>query len=235
MDQHGHESVMDNLGILVIDCQNDFCEGGSLAVPHAERAIAQINALRRVVPRDKVSLVVTTADYHPPRHVSFAATHGDAVAPFTTIQVPARRSDDAEVQRPAHEQILWPQHCVAGTKGADLHPALELDGAELLFHKGVEEHVDAYSAFFDNTRTLHTGLHDVLSSHKVTRLVCVGIATDVCVYETVKHALELGYQVLVVTECCAAVSEENARAALADMQARGAIVVPDANALVQTI
>ena len=213
---------------MVVDVQNDFCAGGSLAVSGAEDAIEAINALREREKKQRVfNCVVLTADDHPENHVSFAASHGPQQRrPFEKIIVPRSSVvlDGTQVERPEHEQVLWPVHCVQRTHGASFHPSMQLDGSELILRKGSEHVVDANSGFWDNTRIVPTGLHALLREKKVKRLLVVGIATDVCVLATVRDAIDLGYSVTLTDDCCAAVSDEGRRQALDEMRKMGCVV-----------
>lgn len=173
-----------NTAAVIIDVQNDFCAGGALAVPDAESILPVVNDLLRDFRR-----VFLTQDWHPPGHVSFASSHPPH-RPFERIALPAG------------EQVLWPDHCVAGTAGAAFHPRLEVPRGATVVRKGVHVGSDAYSAFFESDRTTPVGLDDRLRAADVTEIVVAGLATDVCVLHTALDARRLGYAVMVVEAGC---------------------------------
>jgi len=170
--------------LVVVDIQTDFCAGGRLAVPDAESILPVVNGLLAVCER-----VVLTQDWHPPGHVSFASSH------------PGRRVGDI-VTLPWGEQLLWPDHCVAGTAGAAFHPDLRLRADALVVRKGIRPDGDAYSAFFENDRATPVGLEAMLQSLGATEIVLAGLATDYCVLHTALDGRRLGYEVTVVASAC---------------------------------
>jgi nicotinamidase-related amidase len=172
-----------NAALVIVDVQNDFCAGGPLAVPDAESILPVVNELSRDFER-----VFLTQDWHPPDHVSFASRHpGHEVFGRITL--------------PSGEQVLWPDHCIAGTSGAAFHPGLEIPATATVVRKGIHAHVDSYSAFFDNDRAA-VGLDPLLRVAGVDALVLVGLATDYCVLHTALDARSLGYDVTVVEAGC---------------------------------
>ena len=171
--------------LLAIDVQNDFCPGGSLSVPEGDRVVPVINRIAARFER-----VVATQDWHPPGHVSFASSHPGA-QPFQTVELP-------DGQR----QALWPEHCLAGSRGAELHPGLDVSRVQLILRKGTRVRLDSYSAFFENDRRTPTGLAFYLRGLGVGELYLCGLATDVCVYYTAKDALTLGFAVCLVQDAC---------------------------------
>jgi nicotinamidase/pyrazinamidase len=170
--------------LLVVDVQNDFCPGGSLAVRDGDRVVPVINALAGSFRR-----VVATQDWHPAGHVSFASSHPDR-KPFESI-----RLGDLD-------QTLWPDHCVAGTSGAEFHPQLDTRGFDLILRKGSDPGLDSYSAFFENDRRTATGLAPYLEGLGLRRVFLAGLATDYCVYHSAIDALRLGFEVHVITDAC---------------------------------
>lgn len=171
-----------NSALLIIDVQNDFCPGGALEVPDGDRIIPVINRLSAYFHR-----VIATQDWHPIGHISFAGNHpGYGVG--DTVKV------DGE------DQYLWPEHCVPGTKGADLHPDLDTDHVHLILRKGFREQLDSYSAFFENDRKTPTGLDDYLSGLGIDELYLVGLALDYCVYYSAISAVQLGYRCSVIQD-----------------------------------
>ena len=173
--------------LIVIDVQNDFCPGGALAVAEGDAIIAQINALM-----GQFQTVVLTQDWHPADHSSFAANHVGA-APFSTVQMPYGA------------QTLWPSHCVQGTKGAEFHPALRSDLAQLVLRKGFRAGIDSYSALFENDKTTPTGLDGYLRARGISGLTLVGLATDYCVAFSALDAVAKGFDVTVLQDACRAI------------------------------
>jgi nicotinamidase/pyrazinamidase len=170
--------------LLVVDVQNDFCPGGSLAVESGDEVVSVIN---RIMPG--FSRVVATQDWHPPDHVSFASSH------------PGRKPLDV-VDARGIEQVLWPNHCIQGTRGAELNPRLETTRIGLLLRKGMSRELDSYSAFFENDRRTDTGLRHYLKGMKLRELFVCGLATDYCVRASALDAARLGFRVTLVTDAC---------------------------------
>lgn len=170
--------------LLIIDVQNDFCEGGSLAVPDADSIVPQINALS-----SQFKHVVLTQDWHPKGHSSFASVH-DGKQAFDNITMPYG------------EQTLWPDHCVQGSHGAQFHPQLQTDVAQLIIRKGFRSAIDSYSAFFENDHSTATGLSSYLTERGVKRLVCVGLAFDYCVRFSALDARKCGFDAVVIEAAC---------------------------------
>jgi len=170
--------------LLIIDVQNDFCPGGALAVAEGDQVIAPI---LQVAPLFKT--VVLTEDYHPANHTSFAANHAGK-QPFDSVEMPYGT------------QTLWPVHCVQGTPGAALHPALQLASVQLVLRKGQDPRIDSYSAFFENDRLTPTGLGDYLAERKVQRIFLAGLAYDYCVGYSALDARRLGFEVFVLKNAC---------------------------------
>lgn len=172
--------------LLVIDVQNDFCPHGSLAVVGGDEIVAGINA---AMPR--FDAVVMTQDWHPADHSSFASSH-DA-APMDIIEMPYG------------PQVLWPDHCVQGTAGAEFHRNLDVNRADMIVRKGYNPAIDSYSAFFENDRKTPTGLQGYLKARGITQLILVGLATDFCVSYSAVDAAQLGFDVTVDLNLCRAI------------------------------
>lgn len=168
--------------LIVIDPQVDFCPGGALAVAGGDEIMAGIAELAA-----GFELVVVTQDWHPNGHASFASSHQGA-APFGTTRMPYG------------EQVLWPDHCVQGSAGADFHPALApaLERAHLILRKGFHPGIDSYSAFYENDRATRTGLAGYLRDKKVRRCVLVGLAYDFCVAYSAVDAIREGFEAVVL-------------------------------------
>jgi nicotinamidase/pyrazinamidase len=190
--------------LVVIDVQNDFCPGGALAVPDGDAVVPVIN---RLAPH--FAHIVMTQDWHPPGHLSFASSHAGR-KPFETT-------------RAAYgPQVLWPDHCVQGTRGAAFHDRLALGRCELILRKGFRREIDSYSAFFENDRTTPTGLGGYLAERGLRRLWLVGLATDFCVHYSAVDARRLGLEVTVLTDACRAIDLDGSlAAALEAMRAAG--------------
>ncbi|WP_420585731.1 bifunctional nicotinamidase/pyrazinamidase [Ruegeria sp.] len=172
--------------LLVIDVQNDFCPGGALAVPGGDEIVAPINAMM-----NDFDAVILTQDWHPSGHSSFASSH-------------AGKSPYDVTEMPYGPQVLWPDHCVQGTKGAAFHPDLRTDG-DLIIRKGFRNAIDSYSAFFENDQTTPTGLEGYLRTRGIEKLTLVGLATDFCVHFSAVDAARLGFEVTVKMEACRAI------------------------------
>ena len=166
--------------LIVIDVQNDFCPGGALAVAEGDEIICRINGLM-----GEFATVVLTQDWHPANHASFADNHPGA-EPFTLIQMPYG------------PQVLWPTHCVQGSRGADFHQDLRTDPAHLIVRKGFRPEIDSYSAFFENDHVTPTGLEGYLRSRGVTAVTLVGLATDYCVAYSALDAARLEFKATVL-------------------------------------
>lgn len=188
--------------LLVIDVQNDFCSGGALAVHHGEAVVEPINALM-----EEFAVIVLSQDWHPVGHSSFASQH------------PGHAALDM-VKMPYGPQVLWPDHCIIGTPGAEFHPELRTDRAQTIVRKGFRPEIDSYSAFFENDHATPTGLEGYLRTRGVERVTVVGLALDFCVHYTAVDAAKLGFEVAVRTDLCRAIdaggSLDAARAAFAE-------------------
>ncbi len=173
--------------LIVIDVQNDFCPGGALAVRDGDQIITGIN--QRMA---DAGTVVLTQDWHPAGHASFASTHAGK-SPYDIIEMPYG------------PQVLWPDHCVQGSKGAQFHPNLVTDPAALILRKGMTPEIDSYSAFFENDHQTPTGLEGWLKTRGITHLTLAGLATDFCVQYSALDARKLGFEVVVETSLCRAI------------------------------
>jgi nicotinamidase/pyrazinamidase len=193
--------------LLLIDIQNDFLPGGALAVPEGDQVIPVVNALQ-----PHFDLVVATQDWHPADHKSFASNH-PGKKPFEKIDLQGR------------EQVLWPDHCVQGTAGAALAPALELNRVEAIFRKGMNPEIDSYSGFFDNGHLKTTGLADYLRSKMVTQVFVAGLAGDYCVYFTAKDALLEGFKTFLLEDASRPINPEGFVQAKADLKHLGGKII----------
>ena len=190
--------------LVVIDPQVDFCPGGALAVAGGDEIMPLINQIAA-----RFEHVVITQDWHPRDQISFASNHPGA-APFSVIEVAYG------------PQTLWPDHCVQGTAGAQLHPALDTPHAELILRKGYNRAVDSYSAFFENDKTTATGLSGYLRQRGFKRCVFVGLALDFCVRYSALDAVREGFGSVVIPAACRAIDlDGSAAATLAAFAAAG--------------
>ena len=176
--------------LVIIDVQNDFCPGGALAVPGGDDVVEAINRLG-----ERFAHRILAQDWHPPGHLSFASSH-PGKAPLETTEL------DYGLQ------VLWPDHCVQGTSGAEFHHALEVDGSELILRKGFRREIDSYSAFFENDKTTATGLTGYLRTRGFERLFLTGLATDFCVGFSALDARAEGFEVCLVEDGCRGIDVE---------------------------
>ena len=190
--------------LLVIDVQNCFTPGGSLAVKDGDAIVPLINKLA-----GGFEHVVLTQDWHTPGHVSFASSHAGK-KPFETTSLPYGT------------QVLWPDHCVQGTDGANLHPALKIPHAELVIRKGYRKDVDSYSAFMEADGKTPTGLAGYLRERGLSRCYFVGLATDFCVAWSALDARKAGFEAAVIEDACRGIDVGGSLGkAWADMQGAG--------------
>ena len=194
--------------LLLVDIQNDFLRGGALAVPAGDEVIAVAN---RLMP--EYELVVATQDWHPANHGSFASQHDG-------------RSIGEIKQMHGLDQILWPEHCVQGSSGAEFAAELDRENIHHIVQKGTDPTVDSYSAFFDNARRKSTGLAEFLRAKGVDEIHVLGLATDYCVRATVLDGLDLGFRVALVTEGIRGVEIQagDCERAIQEMRRAGAII-----------
>lgn len=173
--------------LIVVDIQNDFLQGGSLAVPVGNEIIPVINSIQ-----EKFDLVVATQDWHPKGHKSFASQHSN-------------KSVYDKIDLNGIEQVLWPDHCVQGTVGAEISSELNQNKIEAIFRKGMNTIIDSYSGFYDNGKLKCTGLGDFLKGRGVKEIFVCGLAADYCVYFTAKDALELGFTSTIIENATKAI------------------------------
>jgi nicotinamidase/pyrazinamidase len=195
--------------IIMVDLQNDFCKSGNLEVPDGDAVIPLANQLQ-----DYFDYVIVSKDWHPENHMSFAVNHPNCqigeVIPVHGIQ-----------------QILWPAHCVQHSRGAELHPDLQLHRIDHIIHKGTQKEIDSYSAFFDNEHLRATGLADYLHEKNIHEIYIMGLATDYCVKYTCLDAIHLGFDVYLIEDACRGVelNSGDIKAALQQMHDVGVKIV----------
>ncbi|HYG87719.1 MAG TPA: bifunctional nicotinamidase/pyrazinamidase [Azospirillum sp.] len=173
--------------LILVDIQNDFCPGGALAVPRGHEVVPIANRMAR-----QFTTTILTQDWHPPAHKSFASAH-PGKAPFESTELAYG------------QQVLWPDHCVQGSTGADFHPDLDVPMAELILRKGIHPDIDSYSAFFENDRVTPTGLAGYLRERGFTRLFFAGLALDFCATFSAEDAVRCGFTAFVIEEGCRAI------------------------------
>ncbi|MBI2016458.1 MAG: bifunctional nicotinamidase/pyrazinamidase [Candidatus Rokubacteria bacterium] len=174
-------------GLLVVDVQNDFTPGGALAVAHGDEVVPLVNRLARAFQH-----VILTQDWHTPGHVSFASSHAGK-KPFETIELAYGT------------QVLWPDHCVQGTPGAEFHRALDVPHAQLIVRKGYRRHVDSYSAFCEADGKTPTGLAGYLRDRGLDHVFLAGLATDFCVAWSALDARKRGFRATVLEDASRAI------------------------------
>ncbi|QII69651.1 bifunctional nicotinamidase/pyrazinamidase [Apibacter sp. B3706] len=177
--------------LIVVDIQNDFLQGGSLAVQGGNKIIPVINSIQ-----EKFDLVVATQDWHPKGHKSFASQHSN-------------KNVYDKIDLNGIEQVLWPDHCVQGTVGAEISSELNQNKIEAIFRKGMNTIIDSYSGFYDNGKLKCTGLGDFLKGRGVKEIFVCGLAADYCVYFTAKDALELGFTSTIIENATKAIDVSN--------------------------
>lgn len=194
--------------LIIVDVQNDFCPGGALAVKHGDEVVAVINGLQK-----NYDLVVATKDWHPLNHKSFASNNNAPVGELRTLN--------------GRPQVMWPNHCVQGTEGAEFHPELNTLKIEKIFTKGENPEVDSYSGFFDNDKKSSTGLGEYLREKKVTEVDVVGLALDYCVKATALDAKNLGFKTRVILDATRAVNlhPEDTNKAVLELTEKGIEVI----------
>ncbi len=194
--------------LIVVDIQNDFLPGGALAVPRGDETVAIANRLMPLFPT-----VVLTADWHPADHSSFASQH-------------AGKSPYDVVPMPYGNQVLWPDHCVAGTSGADFAAGLETVRAHAVIRKGTDKNCDSYSGFLAADRKTPTGLAGYLKSRGVTTVFVCGLATDFCVAWTAQDAAAAGFKTYLIEDASRAIDAGGSlAAAMAGLKTAGVGVI----------
>jgi nicotinamidase/pyrazinamidase len=199
--------------LILVDIQNDFVPGGALPVPEGDAIIPTVNALM-----PHFDLVVATQDWHPQNHGSFASNH------------PGKKVYDV-IELNGLQQILWPDHCVQGTPGADFVPALNTNPVEAIFRKGTDPGIDSYSGFFDNGKRKSTGLADYLRGRGIDEVFVVGLAGEFCVNYTILDAVDLGFKTYLIKDGTRALDEQNFEKAMETMRKKGVIILESSELL----
>jgi nicotinamidase/pyrazinamidase len=199
--------------LLVVDVQNDFLPGGALAVPRGDEVIPAINRLA-----SRFGNVILTQDWHPAGHVSFASSH-EGRRPFETVELAYGA------------QLLWPDHCVQGTHGAQFAAGLAVAHAQAVIRKGYHTHTDSYSAFLEADRVTRTGLAGLLRERGIQSVYCCGLATDFCVAWSALDAKAAGFDAVVLEDACRAIDTAGSLAAALGQLRRAGVRLAAASAL----
>jgi len=193
--------------LLLIDIQNDFLPGGFLAVPAGDEIIKIVNSIQ-----PRFELVIATQDWHPQTHKSFASNHSNKKA-FDVIEWQGM------------QQVLWPEHCIQGTFGAELSKDVNWNYTEAIFRKGTNPEIDSYSGFYDNGHLKSTGLADYLKGRKITDVYIAGLAGDFCVYFTAKDALLEGFKTYIIEDATRAINKAGFQDAKKDIKEKGGNII----------
>lgn len=189
--------------LIIVDAQIDFMPNGSLEVPDGDAIVPVINQVSK-----QFDLVVATQDWHPQNHMSFASNH-EGHEPFEEKTINGM------------DQILWPDHCVQGTDGAKIHPAVDLRRAEAIIRKGMNPAMDSYSGFYDNGHDKSTGLAGYLREKGAEKIYFCGLAADICVYFTIKDALKEGFKTALITDATRPLESEKFEKQLSELKSNG--------------
>ncbi len=193
--------------LIIVDIQYDFVPGGALAVPTGDEIIPIVNELQK-----SFGLVVATQDWHPEKHKSFASSHpGKKV--FKKIQLHGL------------DQVLWPDHCIQGTNGAELHKGLNTNRVEAIFRKGMDSDIDSYSGFYDNGYKKSTGLAGYLRERKVTKVYICGLASDYCVFFTARDAIKENFETYLVEDATRPIDPNGFDMAKDEILSRGGQII----------
>ena len=198
--------------LILVDIQYDFLPGGALAVAEGDQVVPVANAVQ-----PKFELIVATQDWHPPDHGSFASNH------------PGHKPGEV-IDLDGLQQVLWPDHCVQGSRGAEFHADLDMSRIVRVFRKGTDPKIDSYSGFFDNAHRKSTGLGEFLKDESVTDVYILGLATDYCVRWSALDALKLGFRTHVIEDGCRGVELHpgDVQKAIEEIRAAGANITTSA-------
>jgi nicotinamidase/pyrazinamidase len=193
--------------LIIIDLQNDFIPGGALEVPGGDKIIPVINRLQ-----EKFELVIATQDWHPDNHMSFASNH-QGKKPFDTIKWKGM------------DQVLWPDHCIQNSPGAEFHPELDARKVEAIFRKGMDKNIDSYSGFYDNGHEKNTGLTGYLRERNASELYFCGLAADVCVNFSLQDALKEGFSATLIEDATNPIDEDEFEKIKKELIAKGCRII----------
>lgn len=194
--------------LLIVDVQNDFCPGGTLAVPNGDEIVPVINSLI-----EQFDIIIQTQDWHPSDHSSFASNHENK-EPYSTLELHYGM------------QVLWPDHCIQGSHGADYHPDLNTIKTQVFIRKGFRKNIDSYSTFFENDQTTVTGLAGYLRERAIHEIYTTGLATDFCVKWSVLDGIDEGFKMYLVQDAVRGIDLNGSLdTALNEMKGKGAVFV----------
>ena len=193
--------------LVIIDMQNDFIPGGALAVPGGDEIVSLINKLQ-----EKFDLVIATQDWHPEGHASFAKSH------------PGKKEFES-IDLKGTNQVLWPEHCVQNTEGAEFQRYLKMANIEAIFRKGTNPEIDSYSGFYDNAHLKSTGLAGYLREKGAEELYFCGLAAEYCVYFSVKDALQEGFQAVLIEDATRPLDQADFEKAKKDILEKGGKII----------
>lgn len=193
--------------LLIIDVQNDFLPGGSLAVPEGNLIIERINDIM-----ENYDLIVATKDWHPKDHISFASSHK------------GKKIGDT-IKLNQNTQILWPDHCIQNDIGSEFPKLLNSKKINKIIYKGSDKNIDSYSGFCDNEKNLPTELKDYLKSKRVEKVDCVGLATEYCVKFTAIDSIREGFYTRVISKCTKGLIDKDIKNSLDEMRSLGIIII----------
>ena len=176
--------------LIIIDMQNDFCDGGALAVKDGEELVEPINDAQ-----EKFDTIILTQDWHPEEHSSFASNNSAEVY--------------SNIEMDYGPQVLWPDHCIQGSIGANFHKNLNINKSNLILRKGCNPKIDSYSAFFENDKNTTTGLEGYLVTKEIKKLYLCGLAFDYCVFYSALDGVNLGFDVFVFQDLTKAINLNN--------------------------
>jgi nicotinamidase/pyrazinamidase len=195
-------------GLLIVDLQNDFCEGGALEVPQGGSIVPVVNRLI-----GSFDAVIQTQDWHPAGHASFASSH-------------ARKNPYDITDMDYGTQVLWPDHCIQGSNGAAFHPDLKTNKSQVIIRKGFRPGIDSYSAFFENDHKTKTGLTGYLKTRGITDLYTTGLASDFCVKWSILDGIDEGFNMHIVEDAVKGIDLDGSlKAAWDEMKSKGVNVV----------
>lgn len=197
--------------LILVDIQNDFVPGGALAVPGGDEIIPLVNELQ-----NSFGLVVATQDWHPANHKSFASSH-------------AGKKVFDKIVLNGLDQTLWPDHCVQGSAGAELHRELHLNKVETIFRKGMDPAIDSYSGFYDNGYKKSTGLAGYLRERKVQKVYVCGLAADYCVFYTSKDAIKENFETYIIEDATRAIDPNGFAKAKEEILSTGGQIINTEN------
>lgn len=200
--------------LLLVDIQNDFCPGGALAVPDGDSIIPTVNKLI-----EKFDVIIQTQDWHPAGHHSFASSH-NGNEPFDTVELDYGT------------QVLWPDHCVQGSNGAEFHPELNTLKSQVIIRKGFRKAIDSYSTFFENDQKTSTGLRGYLNQRGITDIYTAGLATDFCVKWSILDGIDEGFNMHIIEDAVEGIDLKGSLdEAWKEMRDKGVNVVQSSNLL----